>query len=183
MEVERNTKNAVGEIRKGDYAEMLEGIEQLSKKGLFLLYLYDRPLPSKAAKNIVSYIGFSDEKNPKNLLKFEKEIQNECQEHKVSEFWNYFQRWKKYFPMEEKERRKYLAWAENIIYKRADAIVSGQHRSHYGEAAVLLAIVGEIKEDMGMQGAGRDIYEQYKKKIPRHSSFQGQMKDYFNITK
>lgn len=102
MEVERNTKNAVGEIRKRDYAEMLEGIEQLSKKGLFLLYLYDRPLPSKAAKNIVSYIGFSDEKNPKNLLKFEKEIQNECQEHKVSEFWNYFQRWKKYFPMEEK---------------------------------------------------------------------------------
>ena len=150
---------------------------------LFLLYLYDRPLPSKAAKNIVSYIGFSDEKNPKNLLKFEKEIQNECQEHKVSEFWNYFQRWKKYFPMEEKERRKYLAWTENIIYKRADAIVSGQHRSHYGEVAVLLAIVGEIKEDMGMQGAGRDIYEQYKKKFPRHSSFQGQMKDYFNITK
>lgn len=150
---------------------------------LFLLYLYDRPLPSKAAKNIVSYIGFSDEKNPKNLLKFEKEIQNECQEHKVSEFWNYFQRWKKYFPMEEKERRKYLAWAENIIYKRADAIVSGQHRSHYGEVAVLLVIVGEIKEDMGMQGAGRDIYELYKKKFPRHSSFQGQMKDYFNITK
>lgn len=150
---------------------------------LFLLYLYDRRLPSKAAKNIVSYIEFSDEKNPKNLLKFEKEIQNECQEHKVSEFWNYFQRWKKYFPMEEKKRRKYLAWAENIIYKRADAIVSGQHRSHYGEVAVLLAIVGEIKEDMGMQGAGRDIYEQYKKKFPRHSSFQGQMKDYFNITK
>ncbi len=150
---------------------------------LFLLYLYDRSLPSKSAKSIASYIGFPDEKNPKNLLKFEREIQNECQEHKVSEFWNYFQRWKKYFPMEEKERRKYLTWAEKIIYKRADAIVSGQHRNHYGEVAVLLAIVGEIKEDMGMQGAGRDIYEQYKKKFPRHSSFQGQMKDYFNITK
>ena len=85
--------------------------------------------------------------------------------------------------MEETEREKYLTWAENIVYKRADAIVSGQHRSHYGEVAVLLAIVGEIKEDMRMQGAKRDIYEQYRKKFPRHSSFQGEMKNYFNIAK
>ena len=72
--------------------------------------------------------------------------------------------------MERAEREKYLTWAENIVYKRADAIVSGQHRSHYGEVAGLLAIVGEIKEDMGIQGAKRCIYEQYRKKFPRHSS-------------
>lgn len=80
--------------------------------------------------------------------------------------------------MERAEREKYLTWAENIVYKRADAIVSGQHRSHYGEVAGLLAIVGEIKEDMGIQGAKRCIYEQYRKKFPRHSSFQGEMRDY-----
>ena len=85
--------------------------------------------------------------------------------------------------MGKSECEKYLSWAENIIYKRADAIVSGQHRSHYGEVAVLLAIVGEIKEDMGIQGAKRYIYEQYRKKFPRHSSFQGEMRDYFNIPK
>ena len=150
---------------------------------LFLLYLYERLLPSKSAERIASYIGFPDEKNSKNLLKFEREIQSECQEHKVTEFWNYFQRWKRYFPMEKSECEKYLSWAENIIYKRADAIVSGQHRNHYGEVAVLLAIVGEIKEDMGIQGAKRYIYEQYRKKFPRHSSFQGEMRDYFNIPK
>ena len=148
---------------------------------LFLLYLYDQSLPSKAAKSIASRIGFPDENQRKDLLKFETEIQSECQEHKVSEFWNYFQRWKRYFPMEKAEREKYLTWAENIVYKRADAIVSGQHRSHYGEVAGLLAIVGEIKEDMGMQRAKRYIYEQYRKKFPRHSSFQGEMRDYFNI--
>ena len=126
---------------------------------------------------------FSDENLRKDLLEFETEIQRECQEHKVTEFWNYFQRWKTYFPMEETEREKYLTWAENIVYKRADAIVSGQHRSHYGEVAALLAIVGEIKEDMGMQGAKRYIYEQYRKKFPRHSAFQGEMKNYFNIAK
>lgn len=150
---------------------------------LFLLYLYDRPFPSKSAQDIASYIGFSDEKDQKNRMKFETEIQRECQEHKVSEFWNYFQRWKRYFPMEKAEREKYLTWAEDMVYKRADAIVSGQHRSHYGEAAELLAVVGEIKEDAGIQGAGKYIYEQYKKKFPRHSSFHGKMNNYFNIAK
>lgn len=132
---------------------------------LFLLYLYERPIPSKSAKSIASYIGFPDEKDQKNLLKFEIEIRNECQEHKVSEFWNYFQRWKGYFPMEKTEREKYLTWAENIVYKRADAIVA------------------EIKEDTGMPRAKKCIFDQYKKKFPRHSSFQREMKYYFNIAK
>lgn len=150
---------------------------------LFLLCLYNRPIPSKSAKSIASYIGFPDEKERKNLLKFETELQSECQKHKVTEFWNYFQRWKKLFLMEKTEQKKYLAWAENIVYQRADAIVSGQHRNHYGETAGLLAIVGEIKEDMGTPGARRYIYEQYRKKFPRHSSFQGEMREYFNIQK
>lgn len=148
----------------------------------FLLYLYEYPFPSKAAKNISSCIGFPDENKRKDLLKFEREIQSECQEHKVTEFWNYFQRWKRYFPMEKAEREKYLTWAEDIVYKRADAIVSGQHRSHYGEVAGLLAIVGEIKEEMGMHEK-RHIYEQYRKKFPRYSSFQSEMRDYFNVSK
>ena len=62
---------------------------------LFLLYLYDRPFPSKSAQSIASYIGFCDEKERKELLKFETEIQRDCQERQVSEFWNYFQKWKK----------------------------------------------------------------------------------------
>ena len=150
---------------------------------LFLLYLYNRPFPSKSAKNIASYIGFADEKERKDLLKFETEIQSECLEYKTTEFWNYFQRWKKYFSIEKAEREKYLEWAENIVYQRADAIVSGQHRSHYDEVAGLLAIVGEIKEDMGMRDAAKCIYKQYKKKFPRHSSFQSAMRNYFTIAK
>lgn len=81
-------------------------------------------------------------------MEFETEIQRECQKKVVSEFWNYFQRWKGFFPMGKIEREKYLTWAENIVYKRANAIVSGPHRSHYGEVAGFLAIVGEIKEDL-----------------------------------
>ena len=35
---------------------------------LFLLYLYEKPLPSKAAAYIASYIGFFDTKDRKNRM-------------------------------------------------------------------------------------------------------------------
>ncbi len=146
---------------------------------LMLLYLYEKPLPSKASASISAYIGFAEDKDYDDLMDFEREIAEESHERKVSIFWNYFQRWKRYFPMEQSVRRKYLTWAEKIVYSRADAIVSGQHRNQYREVAVLLAMIGEIKEDMGEQGAKKEVFMEYKRKFPRHSSFQSEMKDYF----
>ena len=147
---------------------------------LFLLYLYENPLPSKAAASTAAYIGFADTKEEENMTGFERKILEESREHKVSEFWNYFQRWKRYFPMEPNEKKRYLAWAEKIVCSRADAIVSGQYRNHYEQAAVLLAMVGEIKKSMGHGDARMIIFEEYKRKFPRHSSFQREMKHYFN---
>lgn len=146
---------------------------------MILLYLYDRPIPSKAAAGIATYVGFHDVDGSEMMMGFERDILEESNKHKVSIFWNYFQRWKPYFPMEQQERENYLTWAEKIVYSRADAIVGGQHRNHYGQSAQLLAIVGEIKEDMGKSGAKGQIYAEYKKKFPRHSSFQSEMKTYF----
>lgn len=148
---------------------------------LFLIYLYEETLPSKAASSIAAYIGFSDTKDGESRMYFENELLEECHKQKVSEFWNCFQRWKRHFPMEKEERKRYLSWTEKIVYSRADAIVSGQYRNHYGEVAGLLAIIGEIRESMGMSGAKSDIFVQYKNKFPRHSSFQKEMKYYFNM--
>lgn len=104
---------------------------------------------------------------------FEQEIIEESQLHKVSVFWNYFQRWKAYYPIEQwQKRRSILSWAEKTVYSRADAIVSGKHQNQYAEVAVLLAMVGEIKEDMGTARAREEIFAEYKRKYPRHSSFQ-----------
>ena len=61
---------------------------------LFLLYLYEKPLPSKAAEGIARYIGFSDETDTETMLGFESEIIEESRKNRVSIFWNYFQRWK-----------------------------------------------------------------------------------------
>ena len=148
---------------------------------LFLLYLYEKPLPSKAAEGIARYIGFSDETDTETMLGFESEIIEESRKNRVSIFWNYFQRWKAHFPISAEEKKKYLAWAEKIVYNRADALVSKQRRNHYGEAAELLAMVAEIKENMGVQGAKRMIFAEYKRKFPRHSAFQSEMKYYFEM--
>ena len=148
---------------------------------LFLLYLYENPQPSKAASSVAQQVGFVDDPLSYASMHFESAVAEESRARKVSTFWNYFQRWKQYFPMENNERKKYLAWAEKIVYSRADAIVSGQHRSHYHEVAVLLALTAENKEAMGVQGARQEIFAQYRKKFPRHSSFQGEMKSYFGL--
>lgn len=148
---------------------------------LFLLYLYENPQPSKAASSVAQQVGFVDDPLSYASMHFESAVAEESRARKVSTFWNYFQRWKQYFPMEQKERKRYLAWAEKIVYSRADAIVSGQHRSHYHEVAVLLALTAENKEAMGVQGARQEIFAEYRKKFPRHSSFQGEMKSYFGL--
>lgn len=83
--------------------------------------------------------------------------------------------------MEDRERQTYLNWVEKIVYSRADAIVGGQHRRQYAQVAVLLAAVGEVKESMGISRARREIFAEYKRKYPRHFSFQREMKTYFNM--
>lgn len=146
-----------------------------------LLYLYENPMPSMAAAAVADYVGFGDVKDSDFMLDFENEIMEESRRNKTSLFWSYFKRWKPYFPMAKQEQEKYLSWAEKIVYKRADAIVSGQHRNHYYEVAALLAIVAEIKENMKLQGAKREIFAEYKRKFPRHSSFQAEMRSYFGF--
>lgn len=146
---------------------------------LILLYLYENPLPSKAAASIAGYVGFPDENDLSMQMNFESEIAEESRRFEVSTFWNYFQRWKKYFQMSEREKNTYFSWAEAIVYSRADAIVSGQYRRHYGEAAQLLALTAEIKAGMGESGAKHQIFQEYKKKFPRHSLFQAEMRSYF----
>ncbi len=148
---------------------------------VLLSYLYLFVTPSNYPMSVAQAVGFADSEDPHPDLCFESDIIEESRKCKVSVFWNYFQRWKQYFPVEESERKRYSAWAEKIACSRADAIVGGQHRGHYGNCAVLLAMVAEIKEEMGIRGAKREIFAAYKAKFPRHSSFQAEMKKYFGI--
>ena len=68
-----------------------------------------------------------------------------------------------------------------MVYKRTDAIVSGQHLRQYGQVAALLTMLAEIKKEKIIIGDSKELYYQYKKKFPRHSAFQTEMKRYFEL--
>ena len=144
---------------------------------LFLIYLYEGLKPGKAVNAIAADVGFDDiAVNRDECLNFESDIYQECMIHNTGVFWNYFQRWKYYTSMEDKEKEHYLSWVEGILYKRADAIVGGKFRNHYRETALLLAALGEVKESMGIKGAKSAIQIEFKRKYPRHSAFQSEMR-------
>lgn len=54
--------------------------------------------------------------------------------------------------------------------------MGGQHRGHYRDVAMLLAVTAEIKESLEEKGAKQEIFAEYKKKFPRHSLFQTEIK-------
>ena len=68
-----------------------------------------------------------------------------------------------------------------MVYKRTDAIVSGQRLRQYGQVAALLTMLAEIKKEKNIIGDSKELYYQYKKKLPRHSAFQTEMKRYFEL--
>lgn len=146
---------------------------------LFLVYLYEGARPTVAIDYFVREIDFGKGEAEEFPTVLEQELMKESQEQGVSLFWNYFQRWKKYFPMEQEVKEKYYSWASKIIHARADAIVSGQFRKHYGESAALLAALGDIKRFWGDAEEKGRIRAEYKRKFPRHSSFQAEMRSYF----
>ena len=59
-----------------------------------------------------------------------------------------FSKWKSHF--EVKQSLKVLNWLQQLIQKRVDAIVSGQHRKSYFKAAQLVIALGQDLEDNGV---------------------------------
>ena len=143
---------------------------------LFLLYLFENSKPSQAAAMAAQKVGFADDAVSYNAMHFESAIAEESRKLKVSTFWNYFQRWKQYFPMGEDERKNILHGQKKLCTKGRMPSSADSIRSHYQEVAVLLALTAENKESMGIQGARTEIFAEYKKKFPKHSSFQREMK-------
>lgn len=146
-----------------------------------LLYLYEDTKMIEAVSEIAEYLDSFRKLDYDHAMKFEWEILEESQENHCTIFWVYFQKWKKYYKMSLEQQERYLSWAEEIVYKRADAIVSGQHRRQYGQVAALLAMIAEIKKEKNIIEDSKELYYRYKKKFPRHSAFQAEMKRYFEM--
>jgi len=98
--------------------------------------------------------------------------------HKGEEiFWNIFGFWKEYFEMPMDDKRYYVDWLESVIDKRVSAIIGGKYRNKYGDVALLVAALGEVKESLGM-AAKNNIVKGYFDKYSRYSAFRGALKEY-----
>ncbi len=94
-------------------------------------------------------------------------------------FWQCFRRWKETLTPKEltdEQAKGYLTVLERLVDLRVRAIVSGQHRAHYGSVAALAAALGEVKESRGEKGAKSRILLGYRETFPRHSSFHQELR-------
>lgn len=94
-------------------------------------------------------------------------------------FWQCFCRWKRTLAPEDltdEQAKRYLTVLERLVDLRVKAIVSGQHRNHYGSVAVLAAALGEVRESRGEAGAKSKILLGYRETFPRHSSFHEELR-------
>lgn len=148
---------------------------------IFLLYLYHGESLNKAVNNIADDIARSfGFKENEEFYYLDKELSAKTGG-AAETFWMAFCRWKKYFTISDHEKSKYLSWVEGIIDKRTNAIVGGQFRNHYISVAMLISALGEVKESMGYQSARQELKARYKKRFPRHSSFNSAINEYIKI--
>ncbi|MCI8866276.1 MAG: hypothetical protein HFG60_13610 [Lachnospiraceae bacterium] len=91
-------------------------------------------------------------------------------------FWKCFSHWKSLYALSEDQVAEYLSILEKRIDGRVRAIVAGQHRKEYENAAMLVAALGEVKESLGEKFAKEKILQKYREEFPRHSSFHGALR-------
>lgn len=148
--------------------------EGFMKKGfdLFLLALCDAENPSNAFQKICAHlqdeIGFNEKEYGMGL----NLIHNEKSELIL---WNGIQKWKQYFPIDDELKEAALKKLDVLLAKRTKAIVGGGKRAYYGECAMWIAALGEIREQYGEPHAKQKLMESYQLTYPRHYAFRGEL--------
>lgn len=156
---------------------------------LFLLLLLRADTLGKggcyAAKEAAFHLGFRAEEYDKGttrqILPGKPSEKSEDRGGDVQVFWECFCRWKENHGASETEEGmagRHLAYLEKLVDMRVKAIISGQHRAHYGSVAALAAALGEVKESRGDYGAKNRLLLGYREMFPRHSSFHEELRRY-----
>ncbi len=140
---------------------------------------------SYAAGDAACYLGFRAEEYEKGMFWAEKDKKEsdktQTKSYDGKTFWQCFSQWKKTLLPEElpeEKAKKYLEVLEKLIDLRVKAIISGQHRNHYGSVAALAAALGEVKESRGEAGAKSRLLLHYREEFPRHTSFHQELRSY-----
>ncbi len=146
-----------------------------------LLLLQSGTLPAgcrEQLRTLVSEMGFQKKDYERGLYK-ESESQEKSDGYEnLDSLEKAFSKWKARQVVSADQAEKYLAQLNRLIHMRVEAIVSGQHRGHYGNVAALAAALGEVRESRGELFAKSRILLDYKAEFPRHSSFHAKLRAY-----
>ena len=71
-----------------------------------------------------------------------------------------------------------LDWCFEISKERICSIVSNKHRRAYSKAALLTAVCHDVLQALEKPQEAVEFYFDIKNKYPRHSAFQGELKNY-----
>jgi hypothetical protein len=78
-------------------------------------------------------------------------------------------------PLSEEQQKNYLTWCLEVITKRVNGIVGGQHRRSYGKAAALAGAGIEVLRLRGDEQAAQALLDEVRGRFPRHRAFQGEL--------
>lgn len=152
------------------------------KNGLaaFLVLFYNGENITEGIKTmlnrIVSSVSFSAEEYGKGTLR--KQNANDCEL-----LWKCFCQSKEQNPMPDEEQQRYLSWIEQLVKKRVDEIMEGNHRKYYGECAAYIAALGELLESRGTFNGKQNLMLEYKQLYSRRRAFHEELRHFGMIDK
>jgi len=74
-----------------------------------------------------------------------------------------------------RQQAAFLAWCQDVVRRRVDAIVSNQHRGSYDRAALLLTSCTEVLRLLGKAQEARALLDDIRQQFQRHRAFQAEL--------
>jgi len=122
-------------------------------------------------RRVVSETGFDKAEYENGILKTIEEGSEEW-------FWKCWCCWKKTVSLSREEKEGYLQWAGELVAKRVEGIMEGNHRKYYGECAGFIAALGEARESVGERNGKQALMMEYKELYSRRSAFHRELRAY-----
>lgn len=126
---------------------------------------YETDIKKKLASSICFLIGINDNYNLYNASE------------RGVDYLKILNAWKSHFVISNDTKEVYVAWLEEAVRKRVDAIVSNQHRGSYNKAAFLVCIFDECLENLKVKNKG-EIIEFYERKYLKYRAFKKELNTY-----
>lgn len=159
-----------------NHKDALGWIASYMKNGLatFLLFLYNGETLTDGIKimlrKIVYSISFSTDEYRKGILRRITENDYEL-------LWKGIIQSKVINPIPDEEIQSYLEWIENLIQRRVDSIMEGNHRKYYQECAEYIAALGEVLESRGIANGKQNLMLEYKQRYSRRRAFHEELRN------